>query len=73
MQVLHTVLYAAHVKGKTRLHFCVLIHLYSTGRYVPDLADLIQNKNKDSSVHINLRGILVMSVKLCLLKQLLVY
>ncbi|XP_074329231.1 uncharacterized protein LOC141666888 isoform X5 [Apium graveolens] len=35
------------------------------GRYVPDLAALIQNKNKDSFGHINLRGILLGNPETC--------
>ncbi|KAK1375286.1 Carboxypeptidase [Heracleum sosnowskyi] len=35
------------------------------GKYVPELASLIQNKNRDPSKHINLRGILLGNPETC--------
>lgn len=39
-----------------------LIYFICLGKYVPELAGLIQDRNKDPSMFINLKGILVLSL-----------
>ena len=35
---------------------------FLAGKYIPELAELIHDKNKDPSVHIDLKGILVINI-----------